>query len=111
MTKINKAAVVGGGVIGGGWAARLVWPVLMLDLADPDPDAKRKLDAIMADAERAMARLWPGQTLGNIGSLTYEDSIGAAVAGADLVQEITPERLDLKNASIKELVKPHLMMS
>ena len=103
MTKINKAAVVGGGVIGGGWAARLVLAGVDVAVADPDPDAKRKLDAIMANAERAMARLWPGQTLGNIGSLTYEDSIGAAVAGADLVQESAPERLDLKKRIHQEI--------
>ena len=103
MTKINKAAVVGGGVIGGGWAARLVLAGVDVAVADPDPDAKRKLDAIMANAERAMARLWPGQTLGNIGNLTYEESIGAAVEGADLVQESAPERLDLKKRIHQEI--------
>ena len=103
MSKINKAAVVGGGVIGGGWAARLVLAGVDVAVADPDPDAKRKLDAIMTNAERAMARLWPGQTLGNIGTLTYEQSIGEAVHGADLVQESAPERLDLKKRIHQEI--------
>ena len=65
MGKPKKAAVIGGGVIGGGWAARLVLAGVDVAIADPDPDAKRKLDAIMANAERAMARLWPGQTIGD----------------------------------------------
>ncbi len=96
MTKPQKAAVIGGGVIGGGWAARLILAGVDVALADPDPDAARKLDAIMANAERAMTRLWPGQSTGRKGTLTYAASIGAAVDGADLIQESAPERLDLK---------------
>jgi len=103
MGKPKKAALIGGGVIGGGWAARLVLAGVDVAIADPDPDAKRKLDAIMANAERAMARLWPGQTIGDPGQLTYEDSIGAAVSGADLVQESAPERLDLKKRIHQEI--------
>ena len=103
MGKPNKAAVIGGGVIGGGWAARLVLAGVDVAVADPDPDAKRKIDEVMANAERAMARLWPGQTLGNLGSIRYEESIGDAVSGADLVQESAPERLDLKQRIHQEI--------
>ena len=96
MSKPQKAAVIGGGVIGGGWAARLILAGVDVALADPDPDAARKLQAIMGNAERAMARLWPGQSTGNRGVLTHASSIGEAVDGADLIQESAPERLDLK---------------
>ena len=108
MSKPQKAAVIGGGVIGGGWAARLILAGVDVALADPDPDAARKLDAIMANAERAMARLWPGQSTGNRGTLTHAASIGDAVSGADLIQESAPERLDLKqkiHAEIGEAAK------
>jgi len=108
MSKPQKAAVIGGGVIGGGWAARLILAGVDVALADPDPDAARKLDAIMANAERAMARLWPGQSTGNRGTLTHVASIGDAVIGADLIQESAPERLDLKekiHAEIGEAAK------
>lgn len=111
MTKPQKAAIVGGGVIGGGWVARLILAGVDVALADPDPDAKRKLDAIMANAERAEARLWPGQSGGHSGGqsggrkgvLSYASSIGEAVEGADLVQESAPERLELKQRIHQEI--------
>ena len=103
MTKPQKAAVVGGGVIGGGWVARLILAGVDVALADPDPDAKRKLEAIMANAERAEARLWPGQSRGRRGKLSYAASIGEAVEGAGLVQESAPERLELKQRIHQEI--------
>lgn len=93
---LEKAAIIGGGVIGGGWAARLILAGVDVVMADPDPDAKRKLDAIMANAERAEARLWPGQARGHKGKLSFADSIGEAVEGAKLIQESAPERIELK---------------
>ena len=43
----RKAAIIGGGVIGGGWAARFLlngWDVAVFD---PDPEAARKIEAII----------------------------------------------------------------
>ncbi len=48
MTKARKAAIIGGGVIGGGWAARFLlngWDVAVFD---PDPEAERKIAEVLA---------------------------------------------------------------
>ena len=38
-----KAAIIGGGVIGGGWAARLLLNGWDVNIYDPDNDSERKL--------------------------------------------------------------------
>ena len=45
---ITKAALIGGGVIGGGWAARLIENGVDVAVFDPDPEAERKLNAVLA---------------------------------------------------------------
>ena len=50
----RKAAIIGGGVIGGGWAARFLlngWDVAVFD---PDPEAARKIEAVLANARRSL---------------------------------------------------------
>jgi carnitine 3-dehydrogenase len=96
MKSVRKAAAIGGGLIGGGWVARLVLAGVDVNVFDPDPEAERKVAGLLSNAERAMARLWQGQALGNRGKLRFVSSIAEAVDGADLIQESTPERLDIK---------------
>ncbi len=79
MTKI--AAVIGGGVIGGGWAARFALNGWNVQVFDPDPQAERKIGEVMANARRSM----PGLTdvaLPDEGKMSFHDSIADAVAGA-----------------------------
>lgn len=103
MKKIDKAAVIGGGVIGGGWAARLVLAGVDVAIADPDPNAERKFESIMANAERAEARLWSGQARGSKGTFRFATSVGEACDGASLIQESAPERLELKKTLHQEI--------
>ncbi len=87
--------LLGGGVIGGGWAARFLLNGVDVRLYDPDPDAPRKLDEMLANARRAYARL----TLAPLpaeGALTFVASPEEAADGVDLVQESAPERIELK---------------
>ena len=54
MTNPRKAAIIGGGVIGGGWAARFLlngWDVAVFD---PDPQAERKIGEVLANARAAL---------------------------------------------------------
>ncbi|KJZ23897.1 carnitine 3-dehydrogenase [Tritonibacter mobilis] len=100
MTK--TAAVLGGGVIGGGWAARFLLNGWDVRVFDPDPEAERKINDVLANARRSL----PG--LGNValppeGTLTFHATIEAAVQGVDWVQESVPERLDLKQKVYGEL--------
>ena len=98
------AAIVGGGVIGGGWAARFALNGWDVRVFDPDPEAERKIGEVMANARRSL----PG--LGNValpaeGRLSYHATIAEAVEGADWVQESVPERLELKQRVYAELMQ------
>ena len=60
MTSTDRCkliAVVGGGVIGGGWVARCLLNGIAVNLYDPDPNARRKIDEIMFNAELAFGKL------------------------------------------------------
>ena len=97
-----RVAVVGGGVIGGGWAARFLLAGHDVALHDPDPEAGRKVAAVLDGARRALPMLYD-VALPPEGRLTVEPRLASAVAGADWVQESVPERLDLKRAVLAEV--------
>ncbi len=91
----SVVGLLGGGVIGGGWAARFVLNGVDVRLYDPSPDAERNVACVLENARRAYGRL----TLAPLpaeGSLVVVDSVAAAVAGVDFVQESAPEQLELK---------------
>ena len=46
-------ALLGGGVIGGGWAARFLLNGIDVRLYDPAPDAERAVGEMLANARRA----------------------------------------------------------
>ena len=98
----RRISLVGGGVIGAGWAARFLLNGCDVSIFDPDPDIARKLDATIAAARRAYAKLFPNAVLRE-GVLTIADSTAKAVAGAQFVQESLPEREDLKRAVLAEI--------
>ncbi|MGA0827532.1 MAG: carnitine 3-dehydrogenase [Gemmobacter sp.] len=93
---MRKAAIIGGGVIGGGWAARFAlngWDVAVFD---PDPEAPRKVGEVIANARAALPALsdvpMPAE-----GRVHFAATITEAVEGADYIQESVSERLDLKH--------------
>jgi len=91
-----KAAIIGGGVIGGGWAARFLlngWDVAVFD---PDPEAPRKVGEVLANARASLPAL-SDLPMPDNGCLSFCDSLEAAVKGADYIQESVSERLDLKH--------------
>ncbi len=91
-----KAAIVGGGVIGGGWAARFLlngWDVAVFD---PDPEAERKIHHVLDNARASLPKLYD-RPLPPPGTLGFAPDLATAVRDADWVQESVPERLDLKH--------------
>ena len=48
LRTIGRCAVLGGGVIGAGWVARLIENGHDVAVFDPAPDAQAKLDALVA---------------------------------------------------------------
>jgi carnitine 3-dehydrogenase len=102
MSKI--AAIIGGGVIGGGWLARFLLNGWDVNLFDPDPEAERKISAVLENARRSLPMLYD-LALPHEGKLTFCDSIEAAVENADWVQESVPERLEIKHKVFAEIEK------
>lgn len=95
MSAIKKAAAIGGGVIGGAWAARFVFNGIDCKIFDPHPEAQRIVGEVMNNAERAYDMLTDAP-FPDRGSLTFVGSVEEAVEDADLIQESVPERLELK---------------
>ncbi len=95
MTK--TAAVIGGGVIGGGWAARFLLNGWDVRVFDPDPEAERKITQVLENARRSLPGL-SDALLPPEGQLSFAASLEEAVEGAAWVQESVPERLDIKHA-------------
>ena len=98
----GQAAIIGGGVIGGGWAARFLLMGWDVAVYDPDPDAEHKITAVLDNARRAAPGLY-GVALPAEGTLRHADSIAEAVAGADWIAESVPERLEAKHAVYAEI--------
>ncbi|MCV0427546.1 MAG: carnitine 3-dehydrogenase [Roseibium sp.] len=91
-----KAAIVGGGVIGGGWAARFLlngWDVAVFDA---DPTAERKIGEVIENARRSLPALYD-KLLPSEGRLSFHQDMAEATVAADWVQESVPERLELKH--------------
>ena len=100
---ITTAAAVGCGVIGAGWVARLRLRGVDVRAYDPAPVAERVLAEVYDNALRAWRLLDLEPPPESIGALTICPSIGDACAGAELVVESVPERLDLKHATLSEI--------
>ena len=92
----RKAAIIGGGVIGGGWAARFLLNGWNVSVFDPDPEAERKISEVMANARNSLPALsdvpMPAE-----GVLSFAGTITEAVEGAEYIQESVSERLELKH--------------
>lgn len=99
-----KATIVGGGVIGGGWAARFLLNGWDVAIFDPDPDAERKIGEVIANARRSLPSLYD-KPLPQEGALSYHTDLTEAVQNADWVQESVPERLDLKHSVLGTLTE------
>ena len=82
----RKASIIGGGVIGGGWAARFLLSGWDVAVFDPDPQAERKIGEVMANARASLPALSDGPMPAE-GRLSFAKSVGEAVQGAEYIQE------------------------
>lgn len=100
--RVRRLAVIGTGVIGGGWAARALARGVEVRAWDPAPGAPARLHAAIANA-------WPvlrSQGLAKDASrrrLQFTASMADAVREADFVQESAPEDEGLKRALLAEI--------
>ena len=70
MTQIKSAGVIGAGVIGSGWIARLLLNGIDVFVFDPSPDAPKNVQKVIQNAERAYKNLLKS-SLPEKGSLTF----------------------------------------
>lgn len=95
MTTPGEAVgLVGGGLIGCGWAARYALSGLDVRLYDPAPDTERRVGEVLGRARAAWRQLGMGG--GGEGAVTVVATVEEALAGATFVQESVPEQLELK---------------
>lgn len=101
---IRRAAIIGGGVIGGGWAARFLLNGWDVTVYDPGADAERKINDIIANARRSLPALYETK-LPPPGKLRFTADLVEAVDRVDWVQESVPERLELKHQVLDEIIR------
>jgi len=92
-----RAAIVGCGVIGAGWASRLHLRGVDISIADPSPAAADIFAEVTANAAEAWEAL--GIATDRRGTVAFTD-LDAACADADLIVESVPERLDIKHSTL-----------
>jgi 3-hydroxyacyl-CoA dehydrogenase len=110
---IHRIAIVGTGVIGASWTALFLAKGLHVVATDVAPNAEGSLRKFVETAWPALKRLGlsPGASQSN---LTFTTSLPQAVAGADLVQENGPERIDFKRklyGELDELLPPDVIIA
>ena len=96
-----QAALVGAGVIGGGWAGRLIEHGIDVAIHDPHPAAEPRARQMLANAQRAWSRLTLAPR--RRGEVRFCNTVAEAVADADFIQESAPEREELKCRILAEI--------
>src|SRR5436309_4436018 len=107
---IRRIAIIGTGVIGASWTAQFLAKGLEVVATDPAPNAEAALRKFVETAWPALKRLGlsPGASQSN---LKFTAALAQAIAGADLVQENGPERIDFKQklyGQLDELLPGHV---
>jgi 3-hydroxyacyl-CoA dehydrogenase len=92
---ISRIAIIGTGVIGASWSALFLAKGLEVTATDVAPNAEAALRRFVDAAWPVLKRLGlsPGASQSN---LKFTADLAQAIAGADLVQENGPERIDFK---------------
>ena len=112
MSAIKTAGIAGTGLIGAGWAARLLIRGFDVIAYDVSPTAEAKLKAAIKVAWPSMESL-----LGKPrkkGKLTFTTDLKAMAAKADFVHEAAPEREDLKIKLFRDIdavARPEVIIS
>src|SRR5260221_2770509 len=99
---IRRIAIIGTGVIGASWCSLFLAKGLQVVATDIAPNAEAALRKFVETAWPALKRLGlsPGASQSK---LTFTTDIAQALAGADLVQENGPERIDFKQNLYRQL--------
>ncbi len=113
MTLIRTVGIAGTGLIGAGWAARLLIRGYDVIAYDVSAAAELKLRAAIDVAWPAMRKLL-GSDAGPEGKLKFTTDLAAMASKVDLVHEAAPEREDLKIRLLRDMdaiAAPHVILS
>ncbi|NKB76270.1 MAG: L-carnitine dehydrogenase [Gammaproteobacteria bacterium] len=102
MSEIKSAAIIGGGVIGGGWIARLIENGVDVHVYDPASDAERKVNEVLDNSRAAYSTLTETPRTPE-GAFHFCESVEHAVRDTELIIESVPEKLDIKHSVYKEI--------
>ncbi len=100
--QVTRVAIVGGGVIGTGWALHYLRMGFDVVMYDPIAAVREAIPGRVAAGWGVMEELGlrPGAALAR---LSVAPTLAGAVDGVDVVQEAAPEVLDVKRALFAEL--------
>jgi len=101
-TAVRKVAVVGTGVIGGGWTAHFLRMGLDVNAYDPQGGAEERLKRLVDEAWSTLERLGLAQGA-SPERLRFTNELADALEDADFVQENTPEDGARKTEVLAEL--------
>ncbi|MCL2579513.1 MAG: L-carnitine dehydrogenase [Oscillospiraceae bacterium] len=110
--EIKTAAVISCGVIGAGWAARLLWHGIDVIAYDKFPQAQAGLNEVIANSEPALKRIYDVPPAKR-GKLRFTTDLEDAVREADYIQESSPEVMEIKVPLLTEidrLAKPNAII-
>ena len=100
--EIKTVAIVGTGVIGAGWAARLLHRGIDVIATNPRESAEEEIREVVANAEAALERIIsvPAEKKGK---LFFTPNLKKAVEKADYIQESVREVEEIKIPLLKEI--------
>jgi 3-hydroxyacyl-CoA dehydrogenase len=98
--EVRRVAVIGSGLIGGGWVATFLASGRAVAVFDPDPEAPGR---VRSHVERAWDEIGARAPGADREAISFHASLDEALAGADFVQEAGPERVEAKAALFEEL--------
>ena len=98
----ETVAIVGGGIIGGGWAARFLLNGWEVRIFDPDPQSERKIGEVLENARRSLPGLSDVE-MPSPGRIRFCEKIEDTVLDASFIIEAVPERLEIKQSVYKQI--------
>lgn len=111
---IRRIAIIGMGTMGPGMAARLARGGLDVAAFDVAPAALERARAMLVMAEGALDSLGIAAPAAGAGTVRFTADLADAVAGADLVIENVPEKIEIKAEvyrQIDALVGPEIIVA
>jgi carnitine 3-dehydrogenase len=102
MAKGSKVAVLGAGLIGAGWAARLSYCGYEVGFYDTSASVEKRAREVIGRGHEALTSLAGARKPARI---RFTTRLAEALDGATFVQEAAPEREEVKRALFKDVSK------